>query len=247
MSVETAPLDWFLQPLSGALEHHLSGYVAWHGRGMVLAWAIFVPLGILVARYFKVTRRQDWPQRVDNRFWWHAHRTLQLAAFAISIAALWSVRHVAGSQASVARAHALAGWCVLLLGLLQVLSGFLRGTKGGPTGERSAVGDWHGDHYDMTPRRVAFEYLHKFGGWFATALALVALVSGLVVADAPRWMLVVVCGWWLLLAGCAYAWQRQGRCLDTYQAIWGPDPVHPGNRRPPIGPGVRQVRVGPSS
>ena len=34
--------------------------------------------------------------------------------------------------------------------------------------------------------------------------------------------------------------QRQGRCIDTYQAIWGPDPRHPGNRLKPVGWGVRR-------
>jgi hypothetical protein len=43
--------------------------------------------------------------------------------------------------------------------------------------------------------------------------------------------------------GAAFArWQRAGRCIDTYQAIWGPDPAHPGNRRPPVGWGVRRPR-----
>jgi hypothetical protein len=32
--------------------------------------------------------------------------------------------------------------------------------------------------------------------------------------------------------------QRAGRCIDTYQAIWGLDPDLPGNRRRPIGFGI---------
>jgi hypothetical protein len=27
--------------------------------------------------------------------------------------------------------------------------------------------------------------------------------------------------------------QRRGLAVDTYQAIWGPDPQHPGNATPP--------------
>ena len=131
---------------------------------MALAWAIFVPLGILVARYFKVTRRQDWPQRVDNRFWWHAHRTLQLAAFAISIAALWSVRHVAGSQASVARAHALAGWCARFSPCFRCCLASCAAPRVARRGTKCSRRLAWAYHYDMTPRRVAFEYLHKFGG-----------------------------------------------------------------------------------
>jgi hypothetical protein len=58
------------------------------------------------------------------------------------------------------------------------------------------------------------------------------VVLGLVAADAPRWMAGVLTVWWLLLGAVAWRWQRQGRCVDTYQAIWGPDPRHPGNQQP---------------
>jgi hypothetical protein len=56
-------------------------------------------------------------------------------------------------------------------------------------------------------------------------------------------MLVGIIGWWGLLLIVAARLQRQGRCLDTYQAIWGPSKIHPGNVRQPIGIGVRQVRT----
>jgi hypothetical protein len=71
-------------------------------------------------------------------------------------------------------------------------------------------------------------------------LAVGVLGLGLHVADAPRWMALALLAWWLLLAALAAHWQRTGRCIDTYQAIWGPDPQHPGNRVPPIGWGVRR-------
>jgi hypothetical protein len=128
------------------------------------------------------------------------------------------------------------GWTVMALGWLQVLGGLLRGTKGGPTDSR-AVG-LAGDHYLMTPRRVAFERLHKIGGYVALVLALAVIPLGLALADAPRWMWLVIGGWWLVLAVAAVRLQQLGRCLDTYQAIWGPDPALPGNRLQPIGWGV---------
>ncbi len=37
--------------------------------------------------------------------------------------------------------------------------------------------------------------------------------------------------------------QRAGRCIDTYQAIWGLDPSLPGNRRRPIGLGIVRLRA----
>jgi hypothetical protein len=49
--------------------------------------------------------------------------------------------------------------------------------------------------------------------------------------------------WWLVLIA-GFVWlQRQGRCIDTYQAIWGPDTAHPGNRIKPIGWGIKRYTV----
>ena len=72
-----ACMDWLLAPASGAAEHHIAPWAAWHGRLMVLAWAVLLPVGVLVARFFKVMPGQDWPLRLDNKSWWHAHRLLQ--------------------------------------------------------------------------------------------------------------------------------------------------------------------------
>jgi hypothetical protein len=70
--------------------------------------------------------------------------------------------------------------------------------------------------------------------------AVAVVVAGLVLADAPRWMALLLGAWWLALVLAFAALQRAGRCVDTYQAIWGPDPKHPGNRLRPIGWGVRR-------
>lgn len=43
---------------------------------MVVAWGVLLPLGILIARFFKVTPRQRWPAELDNKFWWYSHLTL---------------------------------------------------------------------------------------------------------------------------------------------------------------------------
>jgi hypothetical protein len=65
----------------------------------------------------------------------------------------------AGGAAAV---HRLCGWTAAAIAWLQVAVALLRGDKGGPT--ESALS---GDHYDMTPRRVAFERVHKSLGWIA--------------------------------------------------------------------------------
>ena len=228
-------LDWLLSPLSGAAEHHLPDWAAWHARLMVLAWVVLIPLGVMAARFFKVTPHQRWPQELDNKTWWHAHRGLQyagVAAMTVGLALAWGR---AGGGGPGARVHAVLGGCLCLLGWLQVLGGVLRGSKGGPTAVQL-----RGDHFDMTVRRVVFEWLHKTLGYAALLVALLTVALGLVVADAPHWMVLTLGAWALLAVGAFVVLQRRGRCIDTYQAIWGPDSRLPGNRRAPIGWGVRR-------
>lgn len=233
-------VDWLLLPLSGSSQHQIAPWAYWHARCMVLAWGVLMPVGALAARYFKVLPRQPWPEQLDNKAWWHTHRALQWAGVALmSLGALlaWGQGSGAGT---VALAHAWAGWALVALGWVQIAAGLRRGTKGGPTDVQM-----QGDHYNMTPHRMGFERLHKGLGWLALLAAVAVMVLGLQLADAPRWMAVVLAAWWLLLAGAAWQWQRQGRCIDTYQAIWGPDPRHPGNHLKPIGWGVRRPHTTP--
>lgn len=228
-------IDWWLAPLSGALEHALAPWAYWHARCMVLGWGVLLPVGALAARYFKILPRQSWPQELDSKAWWHTHRVLQWAGVLVMSAgaALAWGHGLAGSPA--AKLHGWAGWALVLVGWLQIMAGLTRGSKGGP-----GDAQLRGDHYDMTPHRVRFEWLHKSLGWLAMFSAVIVISIGLRLADAPRWMAAVLALWWLGLAAAAWRWQRQGRCVDTYQAIWGPDPRHPGNQLRPIGWGVRR-------
>lgn len=227
--------DWLMTPLSGASEHHIQAWAYWHARWMVLGWGVLLPAGVLAARYFKVMPRQQWPQELDNKAWWHTHRSLQwagIAAMTIGVMLAWGQGQRATAAAT---AHAWAGWTLAAVGWLQIAAGLARGSKGGPTDQRM-----RGDHYDMTPHRLRFEHFHKGLGWLAVFAAAAVIALGLAVADAPRWMPVLLCGWWALLAVLALRWQRRGRCIDTYQAIWGPDPAHPGNGLRPTGWGVHR-------
>lgn len=230
-------VDWLLRPLSGSGEHDIAAPVYWHARLMVLAWAICLPLGAVLARYFKITPWQDWPHVLDNKFWWHGHRALQyLGLLAMALGVYLVYRQAPQGLSPLNWLHQLLGWLVLLLGLVQMLGGLLRGSKGGPTERQLA-----GDHYDMSRWRRVFEHLHKSLGWLAIGLSCLVIVLGLVCADAPRWMLCVLLAWWLaLLAGIVHL-QRRGCCIDTYQAIWGPSRDLPGLQRAPIGWGVRRT------
>ena len=135
--------------------------------------------------------------------------------------------------------HWLPGYFVVVVCLLLVAAGWLRGSKGGPT-EPGPDGSLAGDHYDMTRRRVAFEYMHKFGGYAALLVSIIAVFTSLWYANAARWMWLVLGLWWIFLIALFINLQRQGRALDTYQAIWGTDDRHPGNRIKPVGWGVRR-------
>jgi hypothetical protein len=216
-------LDWLMAPLSGATAHSIAPWAYWHARCMVLG------------RYSKIAPGQRWPEQLDNKAWWHTHRGLQWAGVGVvtlGAALAWGNGH---GSTTAAQWHSWGGWALLLLGWLQIASGLLRGSKGGPTDLQL-----RGDHYDMTPHRVRFERLHKSLGWLSVLAAVIVTALGLHLADAPRWMVVALCAWWLLLVAVAWRLQRQGRCIDTYQAIWGPDVQHPGNRVKPIGWGVRR-------
>jgi hypothetical protein len=212
-------VNWWMLPLSGAATHDIAPLVSWHARLMVLAWSVMIPLGVLAARFFKVTPRQDFPARLDNPFWWHAHRGLQytgvvLALFAVGL--IWQMNAVLDAN----NWHSLFGYVLLALGLLQIGSAHLRGTKGGPTDVAKGL-PLEGDHYCMTRHRRIFEYLHKGMGYAALALTVLTTALGLVLADAPRWMALVISLWWLFLIG-GFVWlQKRRRAVDTYTAIWG--------------------------
>ena len=48
----------------------------------------------------------------------------------------------------------------------------------------------------------------------------------------PRRMWLALIMWWITIVCLFFILQKRGMAVDTYQAIWGPDPRHPGNQRP---------------
>lgn len=234
---------WLLTPLSGSSEHAISPGIAWHGRLMVLSMGLLMPLVVLVARFFKITLRQDWPRQLDNPFWFVTHRRWSHVIGLVLVAGLACALAAASWQAPWSSPHAALGWAVIAFVVVQMVSAWQRGTHGGPvnpfTRKRRPPHEWPGDHFSMSPRRIAFEYVHKYAGYALLLLTVTAISTGLVAANSPRWMPVVMGIWWLFML-CVFIWlQRAGRCVDTYQAIWGLDPNLPGNqRRYPIGFGI---------
>ena len=227
-------IEWLTVPIDPSRTHAVGEAIAWHGRLMVLAWGFVLPLGVFFARFFKITRRQNWPHHVDNKLWWHVHLTTQYIGGMLMLAGFGLVL-LTGAGAARWNAHGLVGYAVVALGVSQFVAGWMRGSKGGPT-----EATLRGDHYDMTRRRRIFEYVHKTFGYVALLLGAGAIVTGLWHANAPRWMWGALGGWWCIFLA-AFIWlQQAGHAIDTYQAIWGPDPRHPGNGLKPIGWGVRR-------
>lgn len=245
-SLARGALDWLLASQDGSVRLLTDSGVVWHGRIMMAVWLVLVPPALVIARFYKVTPRQNWPSVLDNPFWFIWHRRLGYLAALLTLLAMTVILLRKETQFNGVYVHAVAGWTVVALVLFQVVNALLRGTHGGPvdpfTRAKSPPEQWAGDHYGMTWRRVVFEYAHKLAGCIVLPAALVALVSGLGMVDAPRWMwfgLMIVC---IVIAIVFGRLQRKGRCLDTYQAIWGTDPALPGNQRSKaIGWGVRRI------
>jgi hypothetical protein len=244
-AAEAGAIDWLMQPIDAARPHRVGDETAWHARLMVLAWAVVLPLGVLAARFFKVMPRQDWPRMLDNKAWWRFHTTSQYLGGALILVGLGLALMIPASGAAMAFWHHWFGWIALALAAVQFGGGWLRGSKGGPTAP-AADGSLRGDHYDMTTRRRVFEHVHKSVGYIALAVASTAILLGLLVANAPRWMWIAIPAWWLAIVVVFVVLQRRRLAIDTYQAIWGPDPAHPGNRLSPIGFGVHRPAAGGS-
>lgn len=231
-------LEWLLSPIDPSRGHDLSFAVSWHARAMVLGWGFLAPLAVLMARFFKIMPHQKWPQESDNYLWWRSHWMGQTVVLGLSILGLVLVLPARWEEMNL---HRWMGYSVLVLLVFQVALGLLRGSKGGPTAPASD-GSLRGDHYDMTPRRYLFENLHKTFGYAVLLLSAVTIMLGLWDANGPRWMWLIISGWWLTFVCLFVILQRRGLAVDTYQAIWGTDPIHPGNRGPDPKWGMHRVR-----
>lgn len=188
-----------------------------------------LPLGVFVARFLKIWTKQKWPEQLDSKNWWIGHLALQWTGallVLIGFGLVWSINSGLSSQDN---SHRWFGTIALALLVIQVLSGVLRGSKGGPTNP-APDGTWWGDHYNMSRRRVIFEYCHKSLGYLALLCAVVAIMTGLWEVNAQRWIVALISLWWLVLMSFSIVYQRGKRAVDTYQAIWGPDEKHPGTR-----------------
>lgn len=229
---------WLFSSIDPSRVHEVGQVVSWHGRSMVLAWAFLMPAAVLAARFLKVMPGQDWPKELDNPIWWRCHWMGQSLGLLLTIFGTGLILSVTLGPGEISW-HGLLGYLVLVLLALQIALGIFRGSKGGPTAP-ARDGSLRGDHYDMTPWRRMFEWVHKSTGYALLMIGAMTVLFGLWHANAALWMWLVILLWWLALLCMGVLLQRRGWAIDTYEAIWGVDPSHPGTRLPARGWGMRR-------
>jgi hypothetical protein len=227
------PTEVYIGFLDRTIEIHWDLH-AWLMFGI---WFGLVPFGILSIRYLK-TRPVPWGlPRGGGLFdpiyvWWVMHLCSLYAAIGLSLAGLGLAMVVSGGFSG--SLHSYFGIGTILLGSLQIIAAWMRGSHGGKNHPQSDPDDsatWRGDHYDMTQRRRWFEAYHKTGGYFALLLALGAVVSGLM----QFWMPLIALLLAALLIGVfalVVVFERMGYRHDTYQAVFGNHRGHPFTTRP---------------
>jgi hypothetical protein len=195
----------------------------YHAVLMVSIWFVLVPICILTIRFGKPKPTLNGIREkvsIKNIAWWwfSVHKYGLFLAVGLSLLGL-AVSMVA-SRGFSGSLHSIFGITTIVLGCLQVVSGWLRGTHGGRnyyTANPDDPSTWRGDHYDMTPRRRKFEAYHQTAGYFAGFFAVGAVASGLLQYPMPRLFGAV------LIAGLVLRY-------DGYRAAHGYNPEHPFNR-----------------
>lgn len=233
-------LQWLMQSIDSTRSHNINFYESWHARTMVFAWGFMIPLGILIARFFKVTPKQKFPQQTDNRFWWRCHLILQGLGGMMAIGSFVYILIFGGTRHMPL--HETMGWIVIIGLGVQISLGAFRGTMGGPT-DPASDDSLYGDHYYMTTRRYFFEYTHKSLGYVLLLLSWATGAVGMWAVNAPHWMWLILGAWLLFLVVAFVYLQRRGYAIDTYEALWGVEPHHPGNHKKITGLGVRRLRL----
>lgn len=206
-----------------------------HAYLMFGVWFVLVPFGIIAIRYLKSKPTEWGVPRGVGRFdkiyvWWVMHIWSLYAGIGLLLAGMAMAFAVSGGFSGTL--HSYFGIATVIFGALQIVVAWQRGSHGGRNHRCSDPDDpstWHGDHYDMTPRRRWFEAYHKTAGYFAVMLALGAVATGL----AQYWMpLLAVALAVLLIAtlGLVIALERAGQRHDTYRVVFGTHPDHPYNK-----------------
>ncbi|NND42189.1 MAG: hypothetical protein HKO04_08945 [Silicimonas sp.] len=207
----------------------------YHATLMVAVWIVLVPLCISVMRFHKPPPSERGIIRdvsLWHREWWFfsVHKFGLLLAMILVLGGT-GVAWIAsgGFSGSV---HAWFGIVTVVLGVAQIVSSQLRGTRGGKYrvgADPDNPDTWRGDQYDHTPRRRIFEAVHRTTGYFTLFFACGAVGSGLMQYHMPGLAIasiLIVLAW--LAVWTIYGFQ--GRAYDGYRVAHGYGLEHPYNK-----------------
>ena len=218
-------------PILGTIDIHWN----YHALLMVGIWLIWVPLCITIIRYGKPKPTERGLQRKVSirhaEWWWFStHKYGLYGAVALSIAGLIVALVVSGGFSG--SVHATFGILTILMAIVQVIFGMLRGTHGGKYYNNADLDDpstWQGDHYSRTNRRRFFEAYHKTAGYFVVFCATGAVASGLMQYPMPILGKIVIVIPFVFLAFWIVMEYLERR-YDGYRAVHGYGMEHPYNK-----------------
>ncbi len=207
----------------------------YHAILMVAIWLVLVPSCVTIIRFGKPKPSKYGLRRkvhIKHPEWWwfNVHKYGLYGAVALSLAGAAVALVVSGGFSGTV--HATFGALTLLMGILQIISGLLRGTHGGKyynNADPKNPDTWHGDHYSRTVRRRIFEAYHKTTGYFTLFCALAAIGSGLMQYPMPKLAGFVMTVPFAFLAAWVYLSFKE-RNYDGYRAVHGFGMEHPYNK-----------------
>ncbi|CAF3089078.1 unnamed protein product [Rotaria sp. Silwood2] len=130
-----------------------------HGIIMLFIWILFVPTGILIARYFK----QSWPTRklCGKQMWFAVHRSVMIFAAIMTLIAFAAIlKYNQGTWVSQNESHEFAH---SIIGMLVISAAIIQPTM--------ALFRCHPDHQ----YRFIFNYVHAIVGIGALILSIIAI------------------------------------------------------------------------
>ncbi|NKB51759.1 MAG: hypothetical protein GKR97_05975 [Rhizobiaceae bacterium] len=218
-------------PILGTINIHWD----YHAILMVGIWLFWVPICITIIRYGKPRPTELGLQRKvslwHKEWWWFStHKYGLYAAVFLSLGGLAVALVVSGGFSG--SVHALFGMLTILMAVVQVVFGMLRGTHGGKYYNNADLDDpstWQGDHYSRTKRRRIFEAYHKTAGYFVVFSATGAIASGLMQYPMPIMAAIVIVTPFFFLAFWIVM-EFYERRYDGYRAVHGYGIEHPYNK-----------------